>query len=55
MVEITSEIITAKKLARLPLVMRNTKKTKAEAMSPDRMLTVTGVPTLENRPVRTNP
>jgi hypothetical protein len=32
-----------KKFARLPLVIRNAKQTNADAISPDRMLTVSGV------------
>jgi len=50
-VEITSAIMTEKKLARLPLVMRNTKSTKADPMMPDIRLTAIGVPTLANRPI----
>jgi DNA invertase Pin-like site-specific DNA recombinase len=45
-VEITSAIITEKKSARLPLVMRNTKNTNAEPMTPEAMLTAIGVANL---------
>lgn len=52
MVEITSEIITEKKLARLPLVIKNTKNTNAEPMSPDMRLTAIGVPKFANLPIQ---
>jgi hypothetical protein len=51
-VEITSAIITEKKFARLPLVMRKTRKTNTEAMTPETMLTAIGVPTLAKRPIQ---
>jgi len=46
--EIVSAIITEKKCARLPFVIRNTQMTKTEPITPDMRLTVMGVPTREN-------
>ena len=49
--EIASAIITEKKSARLPLVIRNTNRTNAEPITPDMRLTVMGVPKLPNLPI----
>ena len=54
--EMTSVTMTVKKLARLPLVSRNTKATKIDPMIADTTFMMTGVPVrLENLPSHIGP